>query len=111
MSDTLDDLLGAIGVAAPLPGARCRGRHRLFDEAGKHEPTETVAARHAQAIGLCRLCPALASCQRWYDSLPAHKRPAGVVAGRVRGARGTPGRPRATPPQADSNNRHGKAAS
>ena len=29
----LDALLAAIGAAPVLPGARCRGRHHLFDEA------------------------------------------------------------------------------
>lgn len=79
----LDRLLSAIGAAPALPGARCRHRSHLFDEAGKDEPPEVVEERHAQALGLCRICPALASCSEWFGSLPTSKQPTGVVAGRV----------------------------
>lgn len=79
----LDRLLAAVGAAPALPGARCRHRSHLFDEAGKDEPPGVVEERHAQALGLCRICPALASCSEWFDSLPAPKRPTGVVAGIV----------------------------
>ena len=75
-------LLLAVGAPA-LPGARCRGRAHLFDEPEPGEPAELVEQRHAQALGLCRHCPALTACAAWLDSLkPAH-RPAGVVAGRT----------------------------
>lgn len=107
---TLHDLLGAIGVAPALPGARCRGKSHLFDEAGPHESPEVAQQRHNQALGLCEHCPSLSACETWYAGLRSNKRPHGVVAGRIRGARGTPGRPRTTPPQAD-NDTHGKAAS
>lgn len=80
-ADQLSALLAAVGCAPALPGARCRGRHRLFDEQGKHEAPETAAQRHAQAVGLCTHCPALTACKQWFDSLPTSKRPAGVVAG------------------------------
>lgn len=80
--DPVVEILSAVLAGAPsLPGARCRGRSYLFDEAAKDEPPAVVEQRHAQALGLCRICPALASCQQWYDSLPAQKRPPGVVAG------------------------------
>lgn len=79
----LDRLLSAVGAAPALPGARCRHRSHLFDEAGKDEPPGVVEERHAQALGLCRICPALASCSEWFDSLPAPTRPTGVVAGIV----------------------------
>lgn len=92
-ADQLDRLLGAISAAPALPGARCRGKAHLFDEAGKHEDPETADQRHTQALGLCRGCTALASCQQWYTALPRSKRPPGVVAGQINQPR-HPGRPR-----------------
>jgi hypothetical protein len=77
------DLFAALAGAPVLPGARCRGRHHLFDPRGDHEPTEVVEQRHAQALGLCRGCTALAGCSMWFENLPARQRPTGVVAGRV----------------------------
>ncbi len=87
MSLTPHDLFAVIGLAPALPGARCRGKHHLFDAPSEleREPSEITAARHAQAIQLCRGCTALASCSTWFDSLPRSKRPHGVVAGRVNG--------------------------
>ncbi len=66
----LDALLDAIGAAPVLPGARCRGRHHLFDEAGRGEDSDTVEQRHTQALGLCHHCPARDRCETWFDSLP-----------------------------------------
>jgi Transcription factor WhiB len=80
----LDALLEAVGAAPCLPGARCRGRHSLFDPAAPGEDPEIMTARHAQALGLCAHCPALARCQAWIASLPPRRRPYGVVAGIVR---------------------------
>ena len=91
----LDTLLAAVGAAPALPGARCRGRHHLFDVAGTHEAPETTAERHQQAIGLCRLCPSLAGCTTWFTSLPAIRRPKGVVAGQLNTPK-PPGRPTGT---------------
>ncbi|MBP2450506.1 hypothetical protein [Mycolicibacterium lutetiense] len=91
----LDALLAAVGAAPALPGARCRGKHHLFDEQGTHEAPETTEQRHAQALGLCRLCPALASCQTWFDTLTATRRPKGVVAGQLNTPK-PPGRPTGT---------------
>lgn len=79
----LESLLDAIGAAPVLPGARCRGRHSLFDEAQAGEHADTVAARHAQAIGLCSHCPALDRCTEWVDGLKPSRRPPGVVAARI----------------------------
>jgi hypothetical protein len=79
----LESLLDAIGAAPALPGARCRRRHHLFDEAAPGEDPHPVAARHAQAIGLCSHCPAARRCAAWFDSLKPSKRPRGVVAGQV----------------------------
>ncbi|ORB26624.1 hypothetical protein BST38_25510 [Mycolicibacterium parafortuitum] len=76
-------LFDAVGLAPSLPGARCRGRHRLFD---LPEPDiDTAEARHAEetALRLCSLCPSLVRCRTWLESLPKSKRPPGVVAGTV----------------------------
>jgi hypothetical protein len=85
MVSTLDAMLTAIGAAPCLPGARCRGRHHLFDPAGTHEPAPVVQQRHAQALGLCQDCPALEPCRAWVASLPPKRRPQGVVAGTIGG--------------------------
>lgn len=79
----LDTMLIALAGAPSLPGARCRGRAHLFDPGERTEGASTVAARHAQALGLCEHCPALTRCESWVDSLPPGRRPRGVVAGRV----------------------------
>lgn len=77
------DLLTALAGAPSLPGARCRGRHHLFDPAHADEVPATTDARHAQAVGLCRRCPALTRCAAWLDSLPDRDRPPGVVAAQL----------------------------
>ncbi len=76
-------LFDALGVIPALPGARCRGRHHLFDEPRRDEDEQAVQDRHAQALGLCARCPAARRCREWLDSLPPRKRPRGVVAGTV----------------------------
>jgi WhiB family redox-sensing transcriptional regulator len=86
----LDTLLMTIAGAPALPGARCRGRHHLFDEQNGSESSETAAARHRQALGLCQHCPALTACRAWLDTLPARKRPQGVVAGTIGGTDAPP---------------------
>ena len=78
------NILEAVGAAPCLPGAKCRGRHALYDPAVKGEDPDTVAARHALAVELCSYCPALDACRSWVDSLPPRQRPHGVVAGKVR---------------------------
>ena len=95
MSATPADLFAALIGAPALPGARCRGRHHLFDEPSADEPADVAAQRHKQALGLCRDCPALASCEQWFDGLTPSKRPPGVVAGRVHRVNAV-GRPRKT---------------
>ncbi|MDI3314491.1 MAG: hypothetical protein QJR12_09480 [Mycobacterium sp.] len=72
----LDDLLAPLRSVPLLPGARCVGRHELFDE------TDDPAAVE-YALNTCRSCPALAACRSWFDALPAGERPAGVTAGRL----------------------------
>lgn len=81
MSTPFTNLVEAIAGAPSLPGARCRGRHHLFDLAGIGEQAD---ARHAQALGLCELCPAFNRCSEWLASLPESKRPLGVIAGQLR---------------------------
>lgn len=94
MNDVLATMLGALVGAPALPGARCRGRSHLFDDIAEGELRDVMDARHQQALGLCRTCPALASCSAWFDSLPKSRRPLGVVAGKVN-APSRPGRPAA----------------
>lgn len=90
----MDELLGALAGTPILPGARCRGRPHLFDAAPPGEPDEVTEARHLQALGLCRACPALARCGDYLISLPPSKRPSGVIAGQIRRER--PNRNRTT---------------
>jgi WhiB family redox-sensing transcriptional regulator len=79
-----DMLLATLTGAPAFHGSRCRGRGHLYDEAAPGENPAVVEARHNQAIQLCSHCPALDRCRDYFDSLPARKRPFGmVVAGRV----------------------------
>lgn len=86
-------LFDALGMAVALPGARCRGRHQLFDEAQPGEDVDNANDRHSRALVLCAECPALAKCADWVDGLPKRDRPTGVVGGRVIRP-GSAGRPR-----------------
>lgn len=88
----LDQLLAAIAAAPAMPGARCRGRHHLFDGGPPGESPEVREARHGQALALCARCPALDRCETWFDSLPRRQRPVGVIAGKVCLANGRPSR-------------------
>lgn len=91
--DPVVEILAAVLAGAPsLPGARCRNRHHLFDERGIDEPEDVAEQRHYQALGLCRVCPALASCEAWFTALPTRMRPAGVVAGHPPAKQGRPTR-------------------
>lgn len=92
------DLLAELAVAPSLPGARCAGRHELFDatiEGSTTGPAATaeVAAARAEALRLCSGCPELAPCGAWFDSLRPKDRPLGVIAGRLNTGR----TPRRTP--------------
>ncbi len=82
--NSFESLLSALAGVPVLPGARCRGRHALFDPRGEGEPADAAEARHRQALGLCQRCPALPECQRWVESLPPRHRPFGVIAGQLR---------------------------
>jgi hypothetical protein len=92
-----DELLSALAGVPVLPGARCRGRHALFDPQRPDEADEVAQARHSQAVGLCEHCPALAACQLWVNSLPPPKRPSGVIAGQLRRERPRRARPNDSP--------------
>lgn len=83
MSDTYHNLLAALAAAPALPGALCRGRPHLFDEANPGEADHVVQARQAQALSLCGRCPSLTRCEDWFESLPPRKKPGGVIAGRL----------------------------
>lgn len=76
-------LLSSLAGVPVLRGARCRGKHHLFDPQGEDEPDETADARHLQALGLCAACPAIAACETWFESLPPRDRPLGVIAGQL----------------------------
>jgi hypothetical protein len=88
-------LFDAVGLSPALPGARCRGRHHLFDPPSANADPDDAAYAEQAALRLCAGCPALASCSRWFESLPKQQRPPGVVAGRVNLAP-RPGRSKAT---------------
>jgi len=94
---SMSGLLAALAGAPSLPGARCRGRHVLFDEAAPGESVTTTDARQRQAVAMCQRCPSLARCSTWLASLPPPNRPPGVVAGRITQSR-PPGRPRIAQP-------------
>ncbi|WP_019969338.1 hypothetical protein [Mycobacterium sp. 141] len=80
------DLLVAELATPSLPGARCHGRHELFDAAidngQRGHQHDREYARNA-ALRLCAQCPAWRLCRDWFDSLPADQRPLGVTAGLV----------------------------
>ncbi len=75
-ADLFERLIDTLRGAPHLPGALCVGRWQMFDEAD--DPVITEAA-----VELCNACPVLDRCRDWVDSLPARRRPAGVIAGRV----------------------------
>jgi hypothetical protein len=78
-------LFDALGAIPRLPGARCAGRHELFDPRDPSDPD--CEGVEAAAIAECELCNALHSCRAWVESLPVSLRPTGVVAGRRQGRR------------------------
>jgi len=83
VTEQFANTLGALIGCVALPGALCRHKASTFDEARVDESPDVVEARHAQARGLCQRCPALAACTAWIESLPARRRPTGIVAGRL----------------------------
>lgn len=89
----LETLLASLAGVPALPGARCCGRHHLFDAGRQGEDPDVVNARHDQALQLCGQCPAQMRCQDWLESLPTSQRPVGVVAGQLIRPK-VPGRPR-----------------
>jgi WhiB family transcriptional regulator, redox-sensing transcriptional regulator len=95
----VETLFAALAAAPRLPGAACVGRHELFDLRDGIDPDR--AEVEARALAICSACPALADCSAWLASLPARKRPTGVVAGVLRRppAPRKAGRPRGLPPK------------
>lgn len=85
--EQINQLIAAVR-APKLPGALCRNRARLFDEAEAGEDPEAVVERHERAAAMCRLCPVLGPCNEWAASLPARERPPGVLAGAIPNNRG-----------------------
>lgn len=86
MTAALADVLEALGGIPALPGARCRGRHQLFDatiHSDRGGPTARVNDARRDALAVCASCPALEPCRTWVNSLPPRRRPHGVVAGTV----------------------------
>ena len=68
-------LIACIIAETPrLEDAACVKRPRLFDG--------DSGADAAQAISICKQCPALLQCRRWVKSLPRGQKPYGVIAGR-----------------------------
>ncbi|MGB3699312.1 MAG: WhiB family transcriptional regulator [Gordonia sp. (in: high G+C Gram-positive bacteria)] len=77
-----------------LDGARCVGRHALFDPRGVDEEPEAARQRHEQAVELCRRCPVIEQCATFTSS----ERDVGQVrAGRMPRPAQRVGRPRRTP--------------
>jgi hypothetical protein len=75
-------LLTALSVPT-LTGAKCKGKHTIFDPPERGGVSRSQVMNQERALRMCRRCPCLAECRRFYDSLPARQRPTGVVAGRV----------------------------
>lgn len=80
--EQINQLIAAVR-APKLPGALCRNRAALFDEAEHGEDPAAVAERHERAAAVCQLCPALGPCSQWAASLPPRQRPPGVLAGQI----------------------------
>ncbi|OBI46980.1 WhiB family transcriptional regulator [Mycobacterium colombiense] len=73
-----DDMVSEIGDVPQLDGAACKGQPAIFDLDRDSEPTAIEAA---QAV--CNSCPALIRCRAWLRETSKHRRPSGVVAGRL----------------------------
>lgn len=84
------DFLSEFSDVPDLDGAACKGRHELFDATvyqGPHKAGEVridIGYAREKAMQICATCPAIKSCSEWVDSIPAYRRPAGVVAGQVK---------------------------
>ena len=78
----IDALFGALGAVPRLKGAACVGEYDLFDLRDISDPDR--AEVEADGLAICGACPALQGCREWVESLPASRRPTGVVAGEVR---------------------------
>ncbi|WP_277371061.1 WhiB family transcriptional regulator [Rhodococcus rhodochrous] len=70
-----------------LTGARCAGRHPLFDAELEFETPEARTSRLSWAAGQCRQCPVASACQ---TAATEQEHPLGIWNARVYGQ---PGRP------------------
>ena len=75
---TFAELAASVGMSdvPRLPGAACAGASPAWD-GGSAEQTSLAVE------GCLQYCPCLGDCRRWLDSLPADRRPSGVVAGEL----------------------------
>lgn len=86
-----EHMAALVGWIPDLPGARCRGRHELFDATirGRRDASATLPSRaelaeaRSEALRICAACPALTACRSWVDDMRPSRRPRGVVAGRI----------------------------
>jgi hypothetical protein len=91
----IDALLAAINTP-DFTGCSCAGRSELFDPVKRSDPNRDYI--EGAAIHLCRSCPMLRECRRWYHSLDPSERPLGVVAGAVQHRTPRRHKPSETPP-------------
>jgi hypothetical protein len=75
-------LIAELSDIPALPGARCRGREKLFDAAMRHDGGRRGGSRRA-ARRVCAGCPCLATCAAWVEALPPSRRPVGIVGGLI----------------------------
>ena len=78
-----EEIMTAETTALPdLSAGNCVGRSDVFDPLPPNHPDRED--RQAEALQLCRTCPVLLACRRWYLATPRDQRPVGIVtAGRV----------------------------
>ena len=84
--NTWDELVSQLHTIPDLPGARCRGRHELFDATitgHRGDTPDNLEYARTAAAQLCATCPALHDCAAWLDTQPPHNRPLGITAGRL----------------------------
>jgi hypothetical protein len=72
----VDDLYSTLLGIPPLPGAKCRGRARDFDE---YDDPNIIQS----TIDACNQCPSQPECEKYWLSLRPCQRPLGVMAGRI----------------------------
>ena len=78
--DIWDELVVQLVTVPDLPGAAAAADGNCSTLVSRNMQTPTTHARPRR--NSAEVCPALHCCTAWIDSLPAHQRPVGVVAGR-----------------------------